>query len=364
MLRPVTSLLILASIASSQTTHLVGPGGFADLNQALAAATDGDVLLVQPGSYPTFLTTLGVTIRAIVPGTVTLLPGLGTIFNLQPGKSAHVVGVNTSALYVSRGSISLDQCTIVGTPMGFGGLHAQDCSLHLQSCTVRGLPAFGGPPPAALRAFNAVVTGVDCTIEGVTALGTWGYPGAAVEVRNSELRLASSIVRGGDGLLSPVAYAVNADAASHVWLADCTLSSTLTPCPVDATNGRLARCTLTPNCGPLPSGEGLGARRTSLLQTGAPFSVEFRDEPNRAVVVWAAFELQPTSSPLLEQTALLPQASAFPLATVVTNALGTAVASWQIPAGSMFVDRTLWLQAAAGISLPVQTSVVVGGVVR
>jgi hypothetical protein len=364
MLRPLSSLLILASIASPQTTHLVGPGGFADLNLALAAATDGDILLVQPGSYPTFLTTLGVTIRALVPGTVTLLPGLGTIFNLQPGKSAHVLGVNTSALFVTGGSISLDQCTIAGTPTGFGGLFAQDCTLHLQSCTVRGLPAFGGPPPGALRAFNSVVTGVDCTIEGVTALGTWGYPGAAVEVQNTELRLASSIVRGGNGLFSPVAYAVSADAASSVWLSDCTLSTTLTSCPVDATSGRLARCTLTPNCSALPSGEGLGARRTSPLQNGAPFSVEFRDEPNRAVVVWAAFELQTTSSPLLEQSALLAQASAFPLATVVTDALGIAGASWPIPAGSMFVDRTLWLQAAAGISLPVQTSVVVGGVVR
>ncbi len=364
MMRALAAVLVLSAFAEAQTTHVVGPGGFADIPQALAVATHGDVLLVHPGTYSAFVTTLGVTIRALVPGTVTLAVGWGSGFNLQPGRQAHVVGVSGNLMFVFGGSLSLDQCSFLGSPNGSAVVEVLGGNLHMQSCTLRGQPVFGVAPGAPFRATQAVVTGVDCTIEGSDASGWFGIPGAAVQLHDSELRLASSTVRGGAGPLQPPAVAISADATSSVWLADCTLSSPAAPCPVVAANGRLARCISTPNCGSLPNGDGLGIHRPAPLQNGAPFTLEFRDAPNRALAVWVAFDLQRTTTPVFEQSVLLAPASAFPLAVLVTDAMGVAAATWPIPAGSAFVDRALWFQAVGGLGLPLQVSAVAGGVVR
>jgi hypothetical protein len=363
MSRTTAAMLAASSIALAQTTHVVGPGGFADINQALAVATHGDVVLVHPGTYAPFLTTLGVTIRALSPGSVTLAAGLGSGFFLQPGRQAHVVGVSGNWMFVVGGTLMLDQCTFQGVPNS-AVVEVSGGTLHLQSCTVRGLPMTGVAPGAALRASGSVVIGVDCTIDGSDGSLFFGTPGPAIGLQGSELRLASSTVRGGNRGWHPPAVAIVADAASFVWLADCVLASPAAPCPVSASNGRLARCTSTPNCGSLPSGDGLGLLRVAPLQNGALFPLEFRDAPNRVVGVWAGFDLQPTTVPLFEQSVLLAPASAFPLAVLVTDATGLATAAWPIPAGSGFVDRTLWFQAVGGLAAPLQTSVVAGGVVR
>ncbi len=47
------SLLLLGSLGA-QTTHLVGPGGFALISHAIAVANPGDVLPVTPGNYDPF----------------------------------------------------------------------------------------------------------------------------------------------------------------------------------------------------------------------------------------------------------------------------------------------------------------------
>jgi hypothetical protein len=57
-------------------------------------------------------------------------------------------------------------------------------------------------------------------------------------------------------------------------------------------------------------------------------------------------------------------ATAYPLGVVVADAQGIASASWLVPAGPQFVDRTLRLQGFSGFALPLQASPLVGGVVR
>ena len=63
-------VLLFAAGALAQTTHLVGPGGLAQIRDALLIAAPGDLVLVQPGTYAQFHANVGVTIRAAVPGTV------------------------------------------------------------------------------------------------------------------------------------------------------------------------------------------------------------------------------------------------------------------------------------------------------
>jgi hypothetical protein len=58
--------------ASTQTTRLVGPAGLAQIRDALAISSPGDVIQVQPGTYAQFTVSIGVTIRALIPGTVNI----------------------------------------------------------------------------------------------------------------------------------------------------------------------------------------------------------------------------------------------------------------------------------------------------
>ncbi|MFN7588416.1 MAG: hypothetical protein ACK501_02705 [Planctomycetota bacterium] len=48
------SVLLLAAGALAQTTHLVGPGGLAQIRDALLIAAPGDLVLAQPGTYAQF----------------------------------------------------------------------------------------------------------------------------------------------------------------------------------------------------------------------------------------------------------------------------------------------------------------------
>lgn len=68
-MRVVSRLLFLTlawpAALDAQATHLVGPGGFAQIRDALAIAAPGDLILVQPGTYSQFFVQRGVTIRAV-----------------------------------------------------------------------------------------------------------------------------------------------------------------------------------------------------------------------------------------------------------------------------------------------------------
>ena len=358
------SFLFTIATASAQATHIVGPGGFADIAAALLASSPGDVVLVHPGSYAPFSLNIGVTIRAITVGTVAIVAGWGSVANVPAGQTAHFVGLDMNFIGVVGGRATFDQCSMVGVTTGLGGgIWVTNAEVHLQRCTVRALPVSLVMPPAPCQAQNAELTAIDCTIEGADAGLFFGLPGPAMQLTGSRLRGSSLTVRGGRGGSHASAVALIADAASTVWIADSALASPSASCPVQANSGRFARCTLMPNCGGLPAGTVLGMSRPQPLQNGAPFVLEFRDAPNQLVGVWVSLDLQTSLFVGMEQTVLLaPRAWAAGL--FVTDATGFAAGVWPIPAGPQFIDHTLWFQAFGAGSLPLQASAVAGGAVR
>ena len=83
---------LVGASALAQATHVVGPGGFAQVQNALQVASPGDVIVVLPGFYLGFTANIGVTVVAAVPGTVTL--GLLAVnFNLPPAQEARHSGM-------------------------------------------------------------------------------------------------------------------------------------------------------------------------------------------------------------------------------------------------------------------------------
>ena len=94
-----------------------------------------------------------------------------------------------------------------------------------------------------------------------------------------------------------------------------------------------------------------------------PFALEFRTEPNGFVGVFASAGLDTLTAPQLEQPVWLSSATCFALDMLSADANGLATGSWSVPAGTYFAGERLWLQGFSG-PLPMQTSPVVGGIVR
>lgn len=83
---------------AAQATLTVGPGGYAQISDALLVAQPGDRIVVQPGSYLPFDVAIGVRIVAPTGATITTPPGGGGIpgvRTVQPpaGQQATIAGL-------------------------------------------------------------------------------------------------------------------------------------------------------------------------------------------------------------------------------------------------------------------------------
>ncbi|MBL8755144.1 MAG: hypothetical protein JNK15_17705 [Planctomycetes bacterium] len=391
MPRPSTTiscLLALASAVSAQTTHLVGPGGFAQIRDALAIAAPGDVLDVQPGTYAHFSATVGVTIRAQVPGTVLVefdpsLTSPGCASNpacalaegptrLAPpaGQVVHCIGLEfrptvagwaRHRVVVGSGTATFDQCTLRTSELD--ALRVENARVHLQSCTVG---SFGtGSGGCAISATSAALTAVDCAFTGAASAS---IPGPAVRLRTAQLQGNRVTLTGGAQLFGgPAAAALDLDATSAAWLGDAHLLSSNTGCAiVGGGGGWLARTTISPGlptCGSLPFGTLVGIDSGTPLLAGAPFAVAFRGAPNQIVAVFASAGLGHLPLPgLTDQPLTLDLGSTWLAAAVLTDALGNAAVQWTLPAGAgglpLFVLGAALQPNTLGLSPPL------GGVVR
>lgn len=370
----VAVVATIHAAAAAQTTLTVGAGGFATIDAALAAAAPGDVIVVQPGSYPPFQANVGVTIRGATPGSVHVGASSATC---PPGQVLHLVDLVFPALFLGGGTCTLDRCT-VGSGSTAAGLNAANTRLRLQQCTLGGATQpyvpFGNFP--ALGASSCVVTAVDSTFRGLDGSSAFSGPGyPAVLLLDSSLHGSGLTLTGGNAAGTGSAQpgpALRATGTATFWICDSTLrggaatsvSSMPAACPVEASAGRLARCTLQPSCpAPVPTaGALLGVHRPAPLASGASFTLAFRTEPNGFVGVFATTRLGGATIPELEQPVALDLATVMPLAVLAADANGDASGTWTLPPGT--ANLALWLQAVTPPPLPLQVSPVAGGVVR
>lgn len=164
-----------------------GAGDFTEIQPAVDASQDGDIVLVHPGSYQAVvLATDSLALIARFPGTVTI--DWLQIRDLPSGRWIAISGLETlvDCLAVSptrtwsdsEGSIRVQDCTIRVKP----GLHDSDwllrCSdVAFTDCELIGLDGYDGTPP-----------------------GEDGHPGAAgLWAVDSQVALFDSTLRGGDG---------------------------------------------------------------------------------------------------------------------------------------------------------------------
>jgi hypothetical protein len=383
---PVRKLLFACPFAvfavgiPSQSTWVVGgAGGLPQIRQALAVAQPGDTIEVRPGTYAQFTAAVGVTIRAVSPGTVLIVPDPAyygpcllcnhearTVLAPPVGQSLHVSGLvftNQSAagvttwLEVRDGRVTLDECTVYGVGLSPSAcVWIVDAHVHLQDCFVSyGAYASGF---AGIHAVDSVVTAVDTRVQVVGPF-TNGHC----------LRLPGTTFQGSRLTLSGIGESCVVAGGAPVWISDSQLSGGgPNHCTVTGAV-ELSRCTLWPptaGCG--VSGNGgsqLGVSRPSALQAGGTFQLDFQTTANGFVLVFAGPELAAESwAPLLVQPSWLQEATSFPVTLLLADAQGAVSVSWPIPAGPGITNQKLWFKGLSGWSFPLQVSPPVGGVVR
>lgn len=391
-LRPVACLMgALVGTLSAQTTLNVGPGALPEIRDALAVANPGDVILVQPGTYGQFGAAVGVTIRAAMPGTVSIvwqpqfvspaclanpqcLAGEGpTWFAPPPGQTVHVVGIdflpNTytgvatvrHCVAVLSGTVTFDQCSVQAN--GTTALWVLNAVVHLQDCAVAGTGSAGTAHGAV--AVNALITGLDTAFGGNSS----PTPGDALILQTSTLHgsnlqmFGGSVPQGGVG-----GAALRGSSLSNVWIGDSTIVAT-GQCPVIANgaSGGIERTTLLPSsgCASLPPVPVLSVARALPPQGGNLFVLHFQSSPGELVLVLCSPDLGVTSVPgVVDQPLTLGLVNFWSAGLFLTDFTGAANPTWILPSGAAFVGRPLWFQGAAGVGLPLHLSPVTGGIVR
>ena len=347
------------------------PSGYATIDAAIAASSPGDTVEVAPGTYPAFDCGIGVTIRAVTPGTVDVQLYTGLIGNVplnmtlaaQPSETVHCVGlqflfpsVGGSAFPVLEldARIVVEDCTfaegagVVRVPSG--------AIVHMQS-------VIGNGPQVQV---HGKLTLTQCALRAPVALGlTW----AALSVTGSAHAAASSFVGGGSSFFS-AQPAITSGPQARIELTDCSIErnafATGLTCAIAGSGSlRLVRCTSnTPNCLPAQAASGLAVERTGPLQLGAPWGVTYRDQPMQIVGIHAGSEIGDIALPIFVQNWTAPLGASFPVGFAVTGAQGHASFVWTLPTSAILIGTPLWLHGFSGLTLQLQVSPPVGGLLR
>lgn len=395
-----TALILFTSLANAQTTHIVGPGGFAQIRDALAAASTGDVIHVHPGLYAQFTVSSGVTIRALTPGTVdiafdqTVLPtncihfptcanaNEATLIDIPAGEAAHLTGLNflpstvigfgTSVRHhvaIRSGTVTLANCHIESFAQQ--ALLVTGATAHLSNCIVTGADVAN--TSRGLSTTNATVTAIDCQFFGSQVGIGLLPPGEGALLVNSTFQGSGLLVRGGAANSFTGSNAITAN-AGKLWVCDSALESGPFSCPIDKTGSapRLDRVTIIAqsfSCQSVQTSNSLvGIAQSQPLQLGQTVQFSMRTAPLGVLALYASSELGQLTAPGFEQPIWLSPSSAFSVTMAVAGHLGHGTASIQIPNTPAALDQRLWVQAFSTSSWPfsptLQTSPVAGGIVR
>jgi hypothetical protein len=210
MIRALCLVVALAPTLFAGNQLVVGPPGtapFSQIESAVQAASDGDVIVVKPGTYaPFYLDDKAITIVAASgPGSVTILGGSRVVF-LSPGKTvvlSHLRFQGTAQSFLLAGH-------------GLSVLQNQG-SVRIESCELRG----AGQPAGGCSFFGTgagwhglwVADSADVSVHGGTSFGgagkeidpytCWpifgGHGGRGIFAERSTVHVHNADVRGGNG---------------------------------------------------------------------------------------------------------------------------------------------------------------------
>lgn len=397
------AFLSLTVAANAQTTWNVGPGNYNQIRDVLPLAAPGDVVLVAPGTYAHFDCSVGLTIRATVPGTVAIefvfgsqyfppgcgcqcLLGLGaTRFTQPPGQATHCVGLHfvgnnffspllcggldlQHRVEVWSGVVTFDDCIIEGGTNGAialnGALNVYNAAAYLQDCTVSCNRSGSG-----IDAIDSDMTIAGGSVTGGPSPNGILAAGNGITLNASRLHASHTTIVAGDPLGASIGARGIEAIGGSLWISDSTVTG-MTDCAIMATGVvRIDRTTLTGNgvgCAVSPTGAPLvGIERSSSITIGGLFQVTLTSAPGALQLVYGSLRLgAPLSLPIVEQPIWIDPTRLFLAEVAVAGATGQTTFSWQIPATTQLLDEQFWLLGMGGTTFPLQSTPVVGGMVR
>ncbi len=380
---------LFAGLSPGQTVHVVdvnGPlGTFWQIQHAIDAAADGDVILVRPGFYWWFLALgVDVTIRAETPGTV--MVGYPTVAAPNPSPTTfaecevHVVGLSFEPSVVSPFQSPVNHTVSVF-----------DSVVTFDDCQFR---SAGG---TSLVVFNSRANLQDCVVESVSTVGQ----GIGLAVENSDVTavggefLGSSVLATGGsfsnghgillsedshfhgsgftalGGLTPVGGSAAVLASpTNFWASDAVLEGGPGACALESSGPlNLDRCTVIDNgtgcVGAAPGVSLVGVTRSGPIVIGATFSVDYKTAPFGMVTTLVSTDTASVFLPQIITPALwLDPALLINAGGASADANGDLTVSWSVPATPALVDQRYWFQGVSPSTIPFSASPVVGGVIR
>lgn len=395
MQKIVLPVLALASSLAAQTTHFVGPGGFPQIQDAVAAAVDGDTIEVAPGNYFSFDCTLAVTIVAQTPGTVLVDYSLAqlpascgcsclaaqafvapSVLSPLSGESMHVVGIDFGGFQtitpcfsgiqhfvsVTAGRVTFDSCSIARMRVETNGVAV------LQDCDVAGSDGERG----------ITIDGGDVTIVGGNYVGAGlvgpvfiGFVRPAISMVSGRLHAShASFSAGAPGLTGLTAPGIQ-QSGGTIWLTDATVTGEGTCAVQSAGVLRMDRVTLIDGgggvvCPTAPVGAPLlGVARNGPITVGALFEATMTSQPGDLQFFYGSLALdEPLMLGPVDQPIWIDAGSLFFSLSSVGDALGQSKFSFQVPNLPVLSGYEYWVQAVGGSTFPLQASPPVGGIVR
>jgi hypothetical protein len=359
--------LLLATAPVAQAVHRVGPGHFATIQQAVDAASPGDVVLVDAGVYPTFRVDKSLTVAA-QPSALVQVATTGVLaFPLAPGVRVHLAGldVQAAAITIRDGMVSAERCTLRSER----GVDVRGALLTTRWSAIGGLQGPG------VRLTDAHLHASDSTFSTAAGARVVGDCAALVAAGNGTLQLSvCTLVGAWPG--TPAAPAASAaldvrglaaaGGGVRAWLVDCTLVGGLgsagfgpallapshppTPLRVHRTT------TFGAMLGAVAHGACVGLQTPVDTQLGATFTTRMRGEPGHPLLLYAGTNiLGPFGIGEVEQPALGFFDNTI-LGTAIADANGHADFPFVVPAVPALRHAVLWWRGLDLVTLPWQAT--------
>ena len=397
----------LAGSGLAQVVHTVGPGGFPQIQNAIAAANPGDIVVVQAGSYLAFTLNKDLTVTAAPAATVDIVasnPLQSSVTLLQPPTMAKVAGLRfltlplfgASQVRVLGGTVHCADCVFEGAPTTMNAppaLVVQNAEVALQRCIVLGggaqttIAGGSGAGCDGMTVDTATVAAVDSVFLGGNIHWDFlGHGGHAIVAQAADLHLANCIaIGGGNDPLIPYHAPGNGlriASTSRVWVADClirggngrTVAGGAALHNLGATAVVEARSQFLGGpgspvgpsvIGPLVTGPLLGLLgATPAIPLGAGWTVGYLAAPGTPVLVIASDRLATSLTPLLAEPAWMPATAMLVAGAGVTDPTGALPFTFAVPPNPALLHAPCFVQGIAGSTLPLRAAPPVGGVVR
>lgn len=390
---PLAVSLWCAVSLPCQNVLIVGSGGFPTIQAAVDTARDGDILRIAPGTYGGFsVAGKGLTLLADQPGTVRILNlyvGDSVTFLPAPGQQVRLVDLRfernpaagDNVVGFGSGVVSIEACTFRGGHFAVLNI-ASNSVVVMRHCDVQ-----GDNTPVLVSSQSHLVAS-ECTFVSGPLSHSF-EDGSAIQLNAASAMFSACTMTGGahpGGFFAFVAGSgVKGLNGSRLWLVDCTArggdsATAVTPGgPAISNNGLTSyhRCTLiggTSLAGPAPAIEGasiaepqLGATSSpTVLQPGTNFGAVFTGEPGDIIVVLGTTELLAAqTTPLLAQPLLgFLAPNGIVVDAAVAGPQGSVAYTFPVPNTAAVRHLGVWFRGIDLATWPLQSSTVVGGVIR